>query len=705
MMKNIIVHILTSLVLALAMGFMVSGCFDDKPTTGVVGEPGKPGADGTNGTNGTDGADGKDGDPGALCTQTATVVAGQEDCSLTSCEGWQTPVVTCGGSCEWQTKVVATSSTGQSEPYICWVLLCEGDPKPQGMVCDGMDGPVGPRGPMGETGITGPAGPNGLDGDSCRLDETAPHPVTMGETCARIECQVNGVWTHLGPCLEGPPGTPGQPGQNGTPGQNGMPGEPGRDSNCGFRTTVTASVTVGMAGRIATVTRYSLVCTNGTTTSTVVFNACVDFGRGDFVCGFPGTPGTICNENLMCFVGGCDTAGDEPYCPPLPAPDAGVVVIDAGQPADAGFTVPDAGFVIDAGFTVDAGQPVDAGTAATDAGVIPTPVTIVVDFRALTIREGTGVMIGVSLSARPMADTIITVSSSDPGAASATPTMLTFTPTNWNTPQAVVVLGVEDADTMDEMLTLTLTGAGSQIVSVSVNDNDVQGLVVSPAVVTLQEGGSDTVMVSISAQPTSSITIMVTSADPGAVSATPAMLTFTSVNWNTPQAVTVLGVEDTDRNDEIVTVSFASAGLASRQVQVRVTDVDLNDCSFTTGSGGVFTGGRTVPYLYGHHNPGQTGQVLEFISSVRTSTPTQHFTEVSDTTYFRHPDWEFWTSQTQEYRENWCSTNVQCINRCGLMGPVPGLNLPSQGQACNCPAGTVFANPVPTPFPIASRPQ
>ena len=52
----------------------------------------------------------------------------------------------------------------------------------------------------------------------------------------------------------------------------------------------------------------------------------------------------------------------------------------------------------------------------------------------------------VALSHVPTAAVTVAVSSGDTGAAAATPTTLSFTPTNWNVAQTVTVTPVDDAD-------------------------------------------------------------------------------------------------------------------------------------------------------------------------------------------------------------------------------------------------------------------
>ncbi|MCA9074995.1 MAG: FG-GAP repeat protein [Planctomycetaceae bacterium] len=70
-----------------------------------------------------------------------------------------------------------------------------------------------------------------------------------------------------------------------------------------------------------------------------------------------------------------------------------------------------------------------------------------------------------------------------------------------------------------------------------------------------ESGTTDTLLVSLSVQPTSDVVLMVSSSDTGEATVSPAMLTFTPMNWSTPQPVMVTGVDDGDIDfDQLSTV-------------------------------------------------------------------------------------------------------------------------------------------------------
>lgn len=203
--------------------------------------------------------------------------------------------------------------------------------------------------------------------------------------------------------------------------------------------------------------------------------------------------------------------------------------------------------------------------------------TIVLSTATLTVAEGGTGTFTVNLSNNPLGDFQVTIASSDTGAATAGPTTLTFDATNYATPQTVTVTGVEDADLVNEAVTVTASGTGvaDAPVMVAVTDNDTQAIVANPASVTVAEGGTTTFGVRLAFMPAANVTVAVASNDTMVATAAPASLTFTPANYATPQNVTVTGVDDADLVNESTTITLSSTGLTSVNVSVTVTDTDV----------------------------------------------------------------------------------------------------------------------------------
>ena len=186
----------------------------------------------------------------------------------------------------------------------------------------------------------------------------------------------------------------------------------------------------------------------------------------------------------------------------------------------------------------------------------------------LALAEGSGDgTFTVALSVAPTANVTVSATSDDTGAATVTPASLTFTTANWNQAQTVTVSPVNDPDAADETVTVSLDASGAeydaadQDVTVSVDDDEVAGLTVFPASLSLTEGGSGgTFSVSLAVPPTAEVTVAVASDDLGRCYGRARNTHLQCNNWNTAQAVNVSPVDDPDGADENLTVSLSASG-------------------------------------------------------------------------------------------------------------------------------------------------
>ena len=193
------------------------------------------------------------------------------------------------------------------------------------------------------------------------------------------------------------------------------------------------------------------------------------------------------------------------------------------------------------------------------------------------MREDSGqVSVGVTLSLEPAMNRTVMMTNSDPGAVTVSPGSLTFTPMNWNMAQFFYITPVQDDDTTDESVTLTLssTGLTSKTVTVEVTDDDAQSIQSEDRVEMGEEESQVSVGVTLSAEPSSNRTVMLTNSDPGAVTVSPGSLTFTPETWNVEQFFSITPVQDDDATDESVTLTLGGTGLTSKTVTVEVTDDD-----------------------------------------------------------------------------------------------------------------------------------
>jgi len=193
----------------------------------------------------------------------------------------------------------------------------------------------------------------------------------------------------------------------------------------------------------------------------------------------------------------------------------------------------------------------------------------------LTSENGTTAEFAVVLDRQPIADVTITVNSSAPSECAVSPTTLTFTPANWNTPQTVTITGADDPlQDGDVAVTIVISAAVSADpaynglnppdVSVTNTDNEAR-IIVQPTsgIVTTEAGGTAAFNVVLSDQPSADVTFDVTSSDTTECTVAPAALTFTPTNWNIAQTVTVTGVNDSDKDGDITVTIITSAAVSS----------------------------------------------------------------------------------------------------------------------------------------------
>ena len=103
-------------------------------------------------------------------------------------------------------------------------------------------------------------------------------------------------------------------------------------------------------------------------------------------------------------------------------------------------------------------------------------------------------------------------------------------------------------------------------------------LVFSESSLNVREGATAMYALRLATEPTSPVTVAVSSGDTAALSVPSTSLTFETSNWDQPQSVTVRGVEDDDIANETVTVTHNASGgsydAVTGTVTVTVTDDD-----------------------------------------------------------------------------------------------------------------------------------
>lgn len=176
-----------------------------------------------------------------------------------------------------------------------------------------------------------------------------------------------------------------------------------------------------------------------------------------------------------------------------------------------------------------------------------------------TTESGGEATFTVVLDSEPDADVTIGLSSSDTGEGvvlAPVSGQLTFTNANWNTPQTVTVKGQNDALADGNVVYTIITdpavsadaaynGIDPADVSFTNNDDDAATISVSAASgPTTERGGTATFTVVLNSLPSADVSIALSSSNPAEGTVSPSQVTFTTLNWNAPQTVTVTGQDD-----------------------------------------------------------------------------------------------------------------------------------------------------------------
>ena len=170
---------------------------------------------------------------------------------------------------------------------------------------------------------------------------------------------------------------------------------------------------------------------------------------------------------------------------------------------------------------------------------------------ALTVGEAGTNTYTLVLNVAPTANVVITPASNNTSAATVS-SALTFTTTNWATPQAVIITGVNDGNNINESVVIShsTTSADADYNAISISsvavtmaDNDTAGITASAiSGNTIEDATTATFTLVLNTQPTADVVIGLTSNDITEGTVSPSSVTFTNADWSTPKPVIITGV-------------------------------------------------------------------------------------------------------------------------------------------------------------------
>ena len=214
------------------------------------------------------------------------------------------------------------------------------------------------------------------------------------------------------------------------------------------------------------------------------------------------------------------------------------------------------------------------------------------------VTEGTPAVFTLSRTGSPIAALTVNVTVSETGgdmvaASNEGARTVTFL-ANSATATLSVATASDSVDEANSVVTATISADTGSPASysvgtpasamVTVEDNDIRDVTVSTTALTINEGATGTYTVVLDSQPTASVTVTPSRTGSSDVTFSPPTLTFTALNWNTVQPVTVTVAQDNDAVNDSATISHAVTGgdYAGVTVESVVVTVDDDETADTT---------------------------------------------------------------------------------------------------------------------------
>ena len=188
--------------------------------------------------------------------------------------------------------------------------------------------------------------------------------------------------------------------------------------------------------------------------------------------------------------------------------------------------------------------------------------------RAHYVFEGESASYSVRPTSRPANSVTVSITGHAGTDLSLSKTSLTFTPSNWETPQEVIISAAEDNDSSDENnipLAHTYTGGTSTLFATILDVDAHPRLIALPTHLTVPEGGQGSFGLRMNAPIGDTRSFEVNRRNPAFTSSdhlsfNPTRIEFAPSNWNKVQSITVTVAEDDDTDNERFWVSTDQIG-------------------------------------------------------------------------------------------------------------------------------------------------
>ena len=204
--------------------------------------------------------------------------------------------------------------------------------------------------------------------------------------------------------------------------------------------------------------------------------------------------------------------------------------------------------------------------------------------QVIAVPEGSSNTYSLLLGSRPASNVTISVSLPSGNDLSIDLPTLTFTTTNWATPQTVTLSASEDEDAVTDdavLITHTMISGGNAVIPslrATIIEKHTADLVITPTPLAVTEGDVDgaTYTVALASEPTGDVTVTISGHSGTDLALDKNVLTFTADDWDSPQSVKATAAHDDDAVDDPETLTHTASGAdydsLSKDLPVTITD-------------------------------------------------------------------------------------------------------------------------------------
>ena len=197
-------------------------------------------------------------------------------------------------------------------------------------------------------------------------------------------------------------------------------------------------------------------------------------------------------------------------------------------------------------------------------------VGIIYDDSSIILNEGQSVVRTFKLKSQPLADVVLNISSDHNDKLTISSKQMIFTSSNWNINQSVIFTAIDDnIASSDLSFNIKIKPSSTDalynnipenVIPVTIKDDDIAGIIYDSTSSILNEGQYITRTFKLKSQPTSNVTLNISSNNSSRLSISKPSLIFTASNWDTEQSVKFTAIDDSiDDGDVTVSVNIKSS--------------------------------------------------------------------------------------------------------------------------------------------------